>query len=355
MVRKRYTGFTLVEMLVVIAIIGILVGLLLPAVNMAREAARRASCVNNLKNIALAANNFETTNKRYPGYQELVIPRPLVAFDPTASVPQSAVNKPASWAVMLLPLLDRQDLWERWTSEQVSIAETNILPPLEFMVCPSRPTTQVGIPLTSYVANAGFYPRNGETTHPRAQTSANGVFHDRINFPNVKVSSSELRDGAPNTLLFSENLGASFYSAVGDVDPGPVVIGGVPLDPAILPFHGATRFGATFVWLYASEGDPLDGTPPLGAPQIPPDPMMKINGEMLTGTIGGTGPTDARWARPSSYHPNGVNAAFADGSVRFLTDSLAYHVYQQLMTPHGTKSFMPARITYVLNSEDYAQ
>ena len=67
--RRSKLGFTLVELLVVIAIIGILVGLLLPAVQAAREAARRTQCTNNVKNLALATVNFETTKKQYPAYQ----------------------------------------------------------------------------------------------------------------------------------------------------------------------------------------------------------------------------------------------------------------------------------------------
>ena len=82
--RRSKLGFTLVELLVVIAIIGILVGLLLPAVQAAREAARRTQCTNNVKNLALATVNFETTKKQYPAYQSEFAFQRVLAPPPTS-------------------------------------------------------------------------------------------------------------------------------------------------------------------------------------------------------------------------------------------------------------------------------
>ncbi len=364
MVRKRHTGFTLVEMLVVIAIIGILVGLLLPAVQMAREAARRTACTNNLRQLAVAATNFESRKNQYPGYQQLLLPQAAAAISNS-----SAYNKPASWAVMLLPDLEHSDIFERWTSAQVPLNNPTLAQPLEVMVCGSRPTTETGTPVMSYVANAGFCPRADVDPSPfsdtdsspyqsssfrAAQTSANGIFMDRITYPNIKVGASELRDGSSNTLLFSENVAASYWTSVGspNIADGPVVA--IPPTWTAMPLSaGYSRFGATFVWCYATESGVVDASPPFGAaPQMPPTPEMNINGEFMVAGIG-SGPTHANTARPSSFHANGVNAAFADGSVKFLSSELPYYVYQQLMTPHGTQSFMPARINYVLNDRDY--
>ncbi|MFO7907096.1 MAG: DUF1559 domain-containing protein [Planctomycetota bacterium] len=338
MYRKRQAGFTLVEMLVVIAIIGILVGMLLPAVQMAREAARRAACVNKLSQLALATVNFESSKNRYPGYQEV-----------------NSVGKPTSWAVQLLPNLERADLMERWDSDQVSLGHHTTIPPLEVMVCNSMTTTEEGRPITTYVANAGFFPRQNEDENPpsyeAAQTGANGIFHDRITWPKKRVGASEVRDGTSNTLLFSENLSASTWCAVGA--PGGGALPNFPdLSDNVSSLFSHNRFGATFVWLYAARGL-VDSDPPLGEPgEVLP--QMKINGELMDSPVGGLdGPPEPELARPSAYHPDGVNAAFADGRVQFLSNDLAYHVYQQLMTPHGTKSFMPARISYVLNDDDY--
>ena len=80
---------------------------------------------------------------------------------------------------------------------------------------------------------------------------------------------------------------------------------------------------------------------------------MRINGEKLLYPEGYT-PITAEIARPSGNHPGIAHVAFADGRTLNLTDLLPYHVYQQLMTPHGTQSDMPSRISYVLRDADYA-
>lgn len=178
MARKRLCGFTLVEMLVVIAIIGVLVGLLLPAVQAARERGRQAQCMSNLKQLGLAAIGFESRRQRYPGAQELLLPR--------AAAEPGFYNKPASWMTLLLEDLGRSDIMERWNSTEVDYFDRQnntvnpvITPRLEFANCPDAMVSQEG--KTSYVANAGYVP---PTFHDErlveAQRSANGIFLDLI-------------------------------------------------------------------------------------------------------------------------------------------------------------------------------
>lgn len=137
--RAQHRGFSLIELLVVIAILGILIGLLLPAVQAAREAARRTSCANNLRQLSLAMTVYEATYSHFPsgGW----------GWGWTADPDRGKdVDQPGNWLYGLLPLVEETALWElgtdgepdEWTSTQLAGAKQRIMTPLPIAVCPSR-------------------------------------------------------------------------------------------------------------------------------------------------------------------------------------------------------------------------
>ncbi len=334
MIRSR-NAFTLVELLVVIAIIGIIASLLLPAVNYAREAARRSQCTNQLRQLSLAASGFEARKQRLPGRMEVV------------------GNKPANWLVPMLPDLEQQQLYDAWSDSSVPLATASLRPFLEIMYCPSRPGRDNTVATNSYIANFGYWPRAADGSHLSggiavrapvagydywdAHRKENGPFVDRVsatvnnwNVPKqqLTVTSTDMRDGKSNTILFSENLIAGNWDTTSDISTG-------------------------MVWLYANEsGVPVTPnwiTKTVIAPTpVPADARINGNKKTVQSILG------PEHVRPSSMHSGGVVAAFADGSTKFLSEKVAYHVYQSLLTLRDNRSDMPYS-AYILKESDVNQ
>ena len=353
MSRNQKTGFTLVELLVVIAIIGVLVALLLPAVGAAREAARRATCTSNLKQLATATQSFAAAKERLPPSQDALFPTATGAASP---VP--VTKRFASWFVLMSPQLDNKAILDGWND--ASVAYNSLPRPLvPFLHCPSKgganSFVQPGAEdINSYVCNAGFYPRPGVDTtflnwvapsrfnYQTIQRKANCAFNDRASITitgstNVlpKVSVADLdSDGASNTAVFSESLTAANWSTVLSNFPAPTL----ETDSNIM------------VWLHVTEPNPgnthLANTitkTVINAPVV--DGHMKINGK------GNAVSHPSELWRPSSRHPGGVIMGFADGSTRFVSQDIAYHVYQALLAPNNKKSDMP-QSGYIMSASD---
>ena len=290
-------GFTLIELLVVIAIIAVLIALLLPAVQAAREAARRAQCVNNLKQIALAALNYESAN----GVLQPVSVWKTDARGFCKSTGLGAFTR-------MLGHLEQQPLYnavnfstDSYDPSNVTIAATA----LGVLWCPSEAAGPVDEPLapdfytyfpagarqahTSYAGCSGVAPVylgpcwDADRFVRAEEAAANGLF-----YRNSAVRLAMITDGGSNTMMFSERAWSTLQ-----VDPNDV---------------GGTD------WFWWNADDAFDLT---FSALTPPNAIKKYLTQFNDG---------AWWiplASASSRHPGGVNVALADGSVRFIKDTVS--------------------------------
>ena len=317
------TGFTLVELLVVIAIIGTLMGLLLPAVQSAREAGRRNTCSNNLNQLGKAVIAFDGQRQFIPGWRN--------------QHPSTAVNNPGdldprgavSWPVLLLPNLERRDIYKLWeTAPNTGIFLNNVTAPyMSPFMCPTTPADSLTNPSLCYAGNIGMGVVTGITGGP--QFKNDGVMMDTLgkrSTPSAPGDYTAARtgldfisagDGTTMTLLFAEKCGAS-YSPLASYDVAP---------------RAATTGNYTFgpsAWS-TQANDPI---PTFGVPGTASNALGTcVNGKIINS---GTAANDGFWAMPSANHPGGCVATFADGHTLFLRDSLDRNVYCQLLTPNTT-------------------
>ena len=237
MTPRRRRGFTLIELLVVISIIGVLVGLLLPAINSAREAGRRVQCQNNQKNVGLALAQFSTAKNSFPNsgifFEDMTKVNPA---DPTTSSIYLATNlqsAPAglialplvytwarSWVVAILPYLDQQDLANAWdnngnyletpqTGGSATEASNYTIgsTALQILRCPDDLNAQDGQGNLSYVVNGGFSRFPAE---PIAWKGA-VVNGQNAGFPLQWLSST---DGPATAQSIGTKLGVMFPGAI---------------------------------------------------------------------------------------------------------------------------------------------
>jgi prepilin-type N-terminal cleavage/methylation domain-containing protein/prepilin-type processing-associated H-X9-DG protein len=299
-------GFTLVELLVVIAIIGTLIGLLLPAVQAARESGRRSSCMNNLKQLGNAALQYDNQRQALPGWRNRH-PSPNV---PTALPDAIGVG----WPVPLLPNLERGDVYRSF--EQ---AGPNGLPggnPVfaSIFLCPSSPPDSTTGAVMSYAGNIGTTAITPGSN--KAQYKGDGVLLDGVgtaggsgyNAARTSIDAISNNDGSTNTLLFSEKCSTLISTNTRyDVILPPSTGATMPLPLAVVsPSTGTSGIVAGFGMF----GSPVAG---------------KVINSTVSGVVGYQG-------LPSSAHSGVVMAAFCDGHVQPVRDNVAPHVFAQLMT-----------------------
>ena len=335
-------GFTLIELLVSISIIVVLMSLILPAVNSAREAARRTECMNNVKNLSLAVLNATEARKRFPA---------AAYWDgPDKNNPGPHHN----WVVEILGWIDRRDLADRWDHQQllsypanIELAEHHI----KVLACPSDYTAD-GRGDLSYALNGGI----GESTvlntvqdcivdpfNHVLDLNGNGqtcvvndaddgspsdrdlffrlglFFNENWGFENTPGYKGTRRfhtpatvtDGMSNTLLISENVRTGY-------DPFSPITNWSTCDTRRTKFYFSHHIcqnnlcsAGSVNFRLANQGD------------------QAIN----SGKDAPEG--ESPW--PNSFHPGGVTVGFADGRVQFLNETIDGKVYYNLMTPQGTR------------------
>lgn len=353
MKRHRRRGFTLVELLVVITIISMLMALLLPAVQAARENGRRATCMNNQKQLATAMLAYESSNNEFPGFVEYLGP----TTDPTATTtpkfdPAKDPQHDVTWQVVLFPYLELNELWTKWRTK-VATNENDLRNNgerpavfIRFLGCPSDVTVDMGQGSTSnsYVVNCGRIDPNPPFTG-KPDIAAHGVFFDhsseiwKAKFSATPVDARESMsldrltqlDGSTNTLMLSENVQATDWIPRDYLNT----------DPALQKNRRTPikEFDCGFVW---SE---RQAVPEGGDPTTSPATHFAINEDL------GFKNYDVYHARPSSRHPGVVIASFCDGHTQVLRENIDYTVYQHLMTPDGKNSVPP--LTGVLDTANF--
>ncbi len=301
--RPLRTAFTLVELLVVIAIIGILVGLLMPAVQAARESARRLQCANNLKQIGLALLNYESGKKVFPP-AEIHGGSWNAGYSPTTSSGSQRDHcewdgQMGIWNNLIFPEMELQNVYDTIdfsARKQNTVASNRVVMEMKFptFLCPSDSykglTSQWGqtvARIQHYYAVAGDDEASEVAHSDGAKTYSHCNWHDGMFYNDSGVKRAHIQDGLSNTAMVCETWGRT---AIG------------PSESRGMNLHSVVYFGG------------LAGP---GGSAYTPNSTHSVP-----------------W-RANSFHSGGVNLVFADGSIHFINDAVDGPTWRSLATIKG--------------------
>lgn len=353
----KKSGFTLVELLVVIAIIGVLVGLLLPAVQQAREASRRSSCSNNLKQIGLAIHNFHDSKR----------------FLPSSVRPTAASTVRAGVFIWLLPFIEQKQLWDKYDTS-VTWSHDNNLPVSSQRIasyeCPSAPKTGglldhnpdswnpassswVGIvapgdyagslgvaPGVAAAITAAFPTTDTDPVTPLVQapavvdsaawtsstTASTGVTNGFLP-KNTQLTFSDATDGLSNTVAVFESGGRPFVWRRGQIVNNDLKV-------AHTNAGGWVRPASDILFTGSPANGVLEGAVVTGAY------FNRTNGFNHAADTYDAAGFDAPHgtegsSQPYAFHVSGQNVLLADGSVKFIDEKVAIWILTSLVTRNG--------------------
>jgi prepilin-type N-terminal cleavage/methylation domain-containing protein len=318
---KLRRGFTLVELLVVITIIGILISLLMPAVQAARESARRAECANHVKQIALGMQTYSTILRVFPagGVEASVLGkngwyRPVL----------NDFSDNFTWPTLILPYVDQQAVYNMYDFHQPQATPVNGIArsqPVLLYVCPDD-TLQINEPrpgqlggeaggvgnwITMSRMRLNYAVCYGNTGYMQ-QTMGGVKFRGSMFTNGSGMAPSDIRDGLSNTLAIAETL----------------------------PVHGSGYWGPPGDGMVAEGGQAFEGylTPNSSAPDIVANYCTTDRRVLVNCTADMNDSNQTMAAR--SVHNGGVNSALGDASVHFFPDSIDVNVWRALCTAWGS-------------------
>ncbi len=351
--QKHRSAFTLIELLVVIAIIAVLIALLLPAVQSAREAARRIQCVNNLKQIGLALHNYQSSTGGFPiGHTQVQV---YSGNDYSAWVGWSA-------QAMMLPYLELNVVYNSCNFAHTgfgftftpgdAINSTAAYTRINAFICPSNPISN-GSAKIFYAPNVPVTPTDyagsmGTTSHDLTQGQATPALAQSTNkaYPTngifacwMSYDIRDVTDGTSNTIAFGEWCSQNYSNPTGrargvgvenvpdsnpsgrqdsaGANPAAILAG---LNNCTIAWNSPTanldnELGA--MWSLGEQGYSM-----MNFIQVPNDAQYPFGTCTLIGDGSDGGADDAAFCGPESYHPGGANLLFCDGSVRFVKNSV---------------------------------